>query len=391
MTARIALYSAVDEKLTHFEVNVERATLTQRSTIDLPAKVQYAWPHPSRRHLYVSSSNGGPRVTSDRNHVSALSVGPEGALRLDGEPRPLARRAVHMCVDPSGRFALNGHNFPSSGITVHHIEADGRLGTEVEQSADLDHGIYPHQVMVFPSGRQALIVDRGNKANGAKPEDPGALRSFGFTDGVLSPGPVAAPGGGYGFGPRHVAFHPTQPWMYVSDERTNRLYMFRMDGDLLAPEPAYTCENLAQPANPRPRQIAGAIHVHPSGRFVYMANRADQTIEVNGAKVFGGGENNIAVYSINAQTGEPTLVQHADTQSIHVRTFACDPTGRLLVAGSIKAHAVLEDSVVKPVPAALTVFRIADDGTLEFVRKYDIATQGTQMQYWIGMLALPEA
>jgi 6-phosphogluconolactonase len=41
------------------------------------------------------------------------------------------------------------------------------------------------------------------------------------------------------------------------------------------------------------------------------------------------------------------------------------------------------------VPASLSVFRIGPDGRLEFVRKYDVETSQGQMQYWMGMVALP--
>ena len=95
----------------------------------------------------------------------------------------------------------------------------------------------------------------------------------------------------------------------------NRLYMFRFPDNLLECEAAYTRNTLAEPEHVRPRQLAGPIHVHPSGRFVYVVNRADQTVEVGGQKIFGGGENNIAVSGIDANTGEPTLIQHAETRS----------------------------------------------------------------------------
>lgn len=78
--AGTALYSAVDDVITHYEVDVDAATLTKKHTITVPAKVQYAWPHPSGRHLYVSTSNGGPRVTSDYNHVSSLAIAPDGSF-----------------------------------------------------------------------------------------------------------------------------------------------------------------------------------------------------------------------------------------------------------------------------------------------------------------------
>ena len=385
MPGHIALYSAVHDILTHYEVDIEAAVLTKRNSIRMPSKVQYAWPHPSLPVLYVSTSNGGPKLKSDQNHVTAYSVAADGSLAQHGESKPFARRAVHMCLDPSGRYALNGHNAPTSGITVHRIKPDGSLGDEIVQDATLNYGNYPHQVMVSPSGRTAIIVDRGVAPKADRPESPGALRTFGFVNGKLSAGQVVAPNGGFGFGPRHLDFHPSLPLIYVSDERMNRLHVFRFDGDQLGFEPAYVREMLADPGNVRPRQLGGPIHFHPTKQIVYLANRADYMIDVAGKRVFGGGENNIAVYSVDKNTGEPTLIQNADTHSSHVRTFACDPSGRLLVTASIKRYAVLEGQEVKTIAAALSVFRIRDDGKLELARKYDVETPNDQMQYWMGI------
>src|SRR5690606_32465003 len=97
VTTTANLYSAVDEEITHYEVDVEAATLTRRDTIRVPSFVQYAWPHPTRRYLYVTSSNRGPGLKSDVNHVSALRIDTDtGALAAHGEPVPLRNRAVHM-------------------------------------------------------------------------------------------------------------------------------------------------------------------------------------------------------------------------------------------------------------------------------------------------------
>ena len=161
--------------------------------------------------------------------------------------------------------------------------------------------------------------------------------------------------------------------------------MFRMPDDRLEAEAAYTLDTLANRANIKPRQVAGTIHVHPNGRTVYVANRADGRIEYEGKKVFGGGENSIAVFRIDSQSGEPRLIQHADTHAIHVRTFAFDPSGRIMVAASIKPIAVREGSDMKTVPAALSVFRVAEAGTLDFVRTYDVETNGGT-HYWMGII-----
>lgn len=387
MNAKVVLYSAVDDEVTHYDVDVDTATLTPRESIRAPSFVQEGWVHPSNSHVYLTTSNRGPGLKADINHVSAYRIDASGRLSPAGTPQTLPHRAVNVCLDPAGRYTVNAHNLPKSGLTIHRVNPDGSVGAEVTQPPGIECGPYPHQVRVAPSGRTVVVVDRGNKAEHGKPEDPGALRAFAFNDGVLSNPQVVAPNGGYGFGPRHVDFHPDQPWMYVSDEKRSLLYMFRMPGDRIESEAAYTCEILRDPANIKPRQMPSTIHVHPSGRFVYIANRADHTVDFNGTKVFGGGENTIAAFAIDPSTGEPKLIQQADTHSYHVRTFAFDPTGRLMVAASIKGMKVREGNEVKSVPARLSVFRCGTDGKLDFVRAYDVNAEG-KTHYWMTMVGL---
>lgn len=388
MNARAALYSAVGEELTHYDIDVEGAALGRRKTIKVPAVVQYAWPHPSKRYLYVATSNRGAGMKADFNHVSTLRIDPEsGALTPHGEPQPLRSRAVHLCLDRSGDHVLSAHNLPRAGITVNRINVDGTLGPAVEQPDGLDFGIYPHQVMMMPSDRTVILVDRGNSAAQGRPEDPGALRLFHFKAGVLTNLAAIAPNGGYGFGPRHLDFHPTQPWVYVALERQSKLYVYRMRGEGLESDAAFIRDTLADRENIKPRQLAGTVHVHPNGRFVYLANRADGTVDYEGKRVFGGGENSIVVYAIVAASDEPTLIQRADPRSGHVRTFAIDPSGRMLVTASIQPLAMREGTGITTVPAALSVFRIGADGKLEFVRKYDVETNG-KIHYWMGIVGL---
>src|SRR6202035_5133157 len=104
---------------------------------------------------------------------------------------------------------------------------------------------------------------RGHDPAGPKPEDPGALKLFGFKDGVLSNAQSVAPNGGYGFGPRHLDFHPSKPWVYVSLERENRLDMFTLEGGRLSPEAAFRENNLSRPVPAGARHDVGAVHVYP--------------------------------------------------------------------------------------------------------------------------------
>jgi 6-phosphogluconolactonase (cycloisomerase 2 family) len=385
----LALYANVGAELTHYDVDVAGATLTRRETVTLPAGVQYAWPHASRRYLYVatSSSASGYGPAGTEHHVTALRIDPaSGALSKHGEAIPLPTRPIHMCTDIPSEHLLVAFNNPSA-LRVYRINPDFTPGAEVKQPGPTDAGIFAHQVRVTPDNRLAILVTRGNPGTPTKAEDPGALKVFDYDNGVLANRVSIVPDGGKDFGPRHLDFHPTKPWMYVSIETQNKMYTYRMAGGRIHPDIAFRADTLAEPENRRSRQAAGTVHVHPNGRFLYGANRASDTVEDHGKKVFKGGENSIVVYAIDPSTGEPRPIQHVETRAIHPRTFHIDPSGRLLVAQHNRPVDVRDGDAIRTVAAGLSVFRIGDDGRLTFVRKYDVDV-GDRTMFWMGMVEL---
>ena len=271
-----------------------------------------------------------------------------------------------------------------SGLQVYRINPDMSPGAQVTQPEPIDPGIYGHQVRVSLDNRKVFLVTRGHDAAGGKPEEPGALKVFDYQGGKLTNEASVAPNGGYGFGPRHLDFHPTKPWVYVSLERQNRLDMFAFENGGLSQEARYQKGTLGEPGNIRGRQAVGTVKLHPSGRFAYVANRASSADQ---AGVFVGGENTLAVFAIDPATGEPSAIQHVDTRGIHCRNFHIDPSGRLLVASHITGLPVKDGAGTRFVPACLSVFRIGDDGKLDFVRKYDVEVGDKQM-FWMGMVTL---
>jgi 6-phosphogluconolactonase len=381
-----AFYASVGPELALYDPDVESTALVKQSSALLPANVQYAWPHPSAKWFYVVSSNGGPGILGDKHFATAFAIDPKtGALQAHGPSAALRSRPIHVSVDKAGAYLLIAHNNPS-GVTVLRINQDGSLGEETSQEG-VDVGIFAHQIRVTPSNKAAILVTRGNDATPAKPEDPAALKVFSFENGKLVNRASIAPGGGYGFGPRHLAFHPTKPWVYVSLERQNKLQVYVLEDDTLRPSPLFTKDTLAEPANLRPMQIAGTVHIHPNGRYIYVANRGDALTSFEGQKVFLGGENNIAVFAVDPNTGEPTLIVHADTHGFHARTFACDPSGRVLMAANLEPRLVREGDRVRLQPATIACYRIGADGKLSFVRAYDVDTGG-KLQFWSGFVAL---
>jgi 6-phosphogluconolactonase (cycloisomerase 2 family) len=389
---RTVFYQSVGNRLTQWDVDVEAATLTPRGSLNLPSKIQYVWPHPSRQSLYVSTSDaasGNAAAPGSVHRLCAIRLDATGAMTLHGEPAVLPQRPIHNAVDLSGRFALTCFNTPAN-LTVHRINADGTIGEQVPQNGNLDLGIYPHQIVAMPGTDNIILVTRGNRPHGQKTEDPGALKIFRLEEGVLSPVanlPVGGKGG-YGYGPRHVDFHPNKPWVYVSVESQNQLHMHRIEKDSLTAEPLFNVPTTIGTYDVHSSQVAGGIHVHPDGRAVYVANRASGKVDFNGRQVFSGGENNIAVFALDPNTGAPRLIQHADPKSFHIRTFGFDPSGRIMVTASIEDMYVRDGNDVRYVPAALSLFRVGADGQLTFVRKYDIELNG-RFQWWTGFVGLP--
>src|SRR5580765_8690012 len=84
---KVALYANVGADLTHYDVDVAGAELIKKATVTLPAAVQYAWPHASRRYLYVASSNTAPGngPVGTEHYLSAFRIDPaSGALAPHG-------------------------------------------------------------------------------------------------------------------------------------------------------------------------------------------------------------------------------------------------------------------------------------------------------------------
>jgi 6-phosphogluconolactonase len=391
VTVRNVFYSGIGRELTLYSVDVDNAALVKRDTVSTPANIQYAWPHPSKQYLYVVSSNGGPGssgVVGDTHVASAFRIDPAtGALTPHGTPVMLPSRPIHTCVDMAGRYLLTAYNEPS-GLTVHRINADGTLGEYVNQPGRLDTGKFAHQILATPDNRQIILVTRGNNAPDDNPVNPGSIKIFSFADGVLTNLAAIQPGDGMHFGPRHLDFHPTRPWVYVSNESQNKLYVYQRSAATgLEREPLFIKDTLDGPAITAQR--AGGIHIHPSGHFVYLMNRAFWLTDFEGSQVFAGGENTVAVFAIDQTTGEPTLNQNADGHANYLRTFGIDPGGRILVAASVWPMPVRDGTDIRTIPAAICMFHIGNDGKLAFARKYDVDATAQKQQFWAGMVTLP--
>jgi 6-phosphogluconolactonase len=393
ISRKAALYASVGPVLTHYDLDAENFALIKRGSITLQTYVHYAWPHSSLPVVYVVCSSRTSRADVGSDHtICALKIDPQsGELSMLRKPVSLPLRPLHITTDTPTKHMLVCSNIPS-GLWVFRVEPDGSIGAEVKQRPDLDIGIFPHQIRVTPDNRTAIVVTRGNPGNKTyrphqgQQQDPGALKVFEYNDGLLGKGVSIAPVDGYEFGPRHLDFHPTGPWVYVSLETQNELYVYKREGAFLSRDPLFTRPILEDAVKTPWRQGAGTVHVDPNGRTVYCANRGHEPQPYADKKVVIDADNTLVAYAIDQATGEPTVIQHIGSGGMCPRTFALDPSARMLVAANSESHWVKVGDDVQCMAANLAVFKVLDDGRLELKRKYDVELGPKQKLLWMGIV-----
>src|SRR5207245_7465729 len=115
-----------------------------------------------------------------------------------------------------------------------------------------------------------------------------------------------------GAGPRHIAFHPTLPLVFVANELDSTVATLRFDPERRTLSPVDTRSTL--PAGWTGTNYPADIHVAPNGRRLYVSNR---------------GHNSIAVFSVAESTGSGALAleQVVSTEANCPRNFSPDPSG----------------------------------------------------------------
>ncbi len=270
-SAASIVYASVGQIIWRFGLDTAGGLTKMTGTTDTNQIVQFADFDSMRKFAYVSAT------TTTNHFLYAYGVDPAtGALTLLNMITPSNMRSINIQVAPMDNYLLAVGN-ATRKYTVVALGADGKLGAELPQAtADggtaLDLGAFVHQIRVDPTGKYVVICDRGNdpgQVMAGAPEDLGHIHLFTFGQGVLTyKQTIEMPPG---IGPRHSAWHPTKPWLYVSTERGNKLLAFSLANDMLTQ--GFMLSTLKDPTDSQGNQRAGAIIMHPSGNFLYVTNR----------------------------------------------------------------------------------------------------------------------
>ena len=390
------VYASLENTIEVFRLGKGSASLTHIQSLTFDVSIQYAWPNRTRTMLYVVSSGAGPmsRVKVPSHFVQVFRILQDGILESSQDPVRLENRPLFVTLDQEENHLLIAYNNPSD-VTVHKIDENGRIDDQVLQMP-LYFGMTAHQVRVTPHGNTVVVPACAHHVNGIL---AGCVDLFHYKDGLLSPQSriTADPSrvhqwrgvknGGLGFSARHIEFHPTQPWMFLLLETQSELHLYDYDENGVSPNPRFIKSTLTGARFGASAQWASAIHFHPNGRFVYVANRAWDT-EPNGADdVFVGGANTIAVFELNQTTGEPTLIQQIETRGIFPRTFGMDAQGKTLAVGNQEFGLIRSDNTLRQVRPSLVVFDIGEDGHLTFTLQHE-HPDNDKVSFWSTVLTL---
>ncbi|GAC1427085.1 MAG: lactonase family protein [Acidobacteriaceae bacterium] len=277
-----------------------------------------------RRHIYAVNAVSDASATISAFRMDASS----GALSPINQVPSAGAGPCFVSVDATGHAAFVA-NYNGSTIASYRINPDGGLSQPVERidfkdarfgrrgpntsRQDVPH---PHSVLLSPDDRFLLVNDLGSDEISVFPVHPETAR--------LGP-PTLYSNARPGSGPRHLAFHPNGRWVYAINELDSTLDQFlwstttsRTNPQGLLVKAGGPIKTIA-PGFPTARNTAAELAVSPDGHFLYASNR---------------GEDSLAVFSIAATDGAPTLIQRISCGGRTPRHFSLSPDAHWILCGN---------------------------------------------------------
>lgn len=296
--------------------------LTQVGAVDAGANPSFLAIHPDGRTLYAVNEVT-ERAGKPSGGVSAFRIArggtEDGRLTLVGEQASEGGAPCYVSVDRAGRFAFVA-NYVGGSVAMFPIGADGALAPASHVARHQGSGPnrerqeapHAHCIVPDPSGRWALAADLGIDQVRVYRIDGAARTLRHVADARLRPGA----------GPRHLAFHPRLPMVFVANELDSTVTALRFDRARGTLRERQTLSTLP-PGWTGHDQVAD-IHLAPDGRTLYVSNR---------------GQNGIAVFSVGAD-GRLAQEQVVSTEGDWPRNFAIDPTGRWLLVANQRSNSI---------------------------------------------------
>jgi 6-phosphogluconolactonase len=232
-------------------------------------------------------------------------------------------------------------------VAVYPITPDGTIGAAAVDQQETAVGA--HAIATDPSNRFAFVPHIARiQDNVLEPPKnnpgPNVILQYRFEaqTGRLNPNAPYRVEQGDLVGPRHYIHHPSLDVVYFSNEQGCSVTSYRLDRANGTLSPMQTSSTLS--AGHGERATCSQIHLTPSGRFLFVGNRAANS-------------SSIAGFAVDPATGHLTAAGHVATEAVP-SAFCLDPAGRFLfAAGTASGRLALyrinqESGALTPLSAA---------------------------------------
>jgi 6-phosphogluconolactonase (cycloisomerase 2 family) len=292
--------------------------LAVESKVDLGFPASTITLHPSKPILYVGAGGG----TLDSVPAATVSLDTSGGV-AGQQSFKLKHGTAYLSTDRSSRFLLSA-DYGSGAVDVYGLDENG---AQTKWVAGRDEGRKEaHCILPPPDNRNIYIpYVKGNNA----------LLQYRFDakTGSLEPLEPANAMPPDGTGPRHMAYHPTLPVVYFTNEQGLGVSVYDRDSEGRL-KFRNACEAVTA-EQPKERNSASDIVITPDGRFLFSGVR---------------GYDFIAGYRI-AENGDLTLVSRTPADKTPWG-FTLSPKAEFLFITAWEG-------------ATITAYKVGKDGSLE--------------------------
>jgi 6-phosphogluconolactonase len=279
----VGSYAAADQSgLQAFDFDPASGAMTPRGGTAGISNPSFFTIHPVTGRIYAV---GETHVEQDGivPTVWAVDVAPEPLRLTPINSQPSGGDfPCHVALDATGRWLVVS-NYGSGSVGVFPVEADGALGAMSDFVQHEGHGPNPerqagphaHSAIFSPDNRFLIVADLGIDALVVYQFDAATGRLTAHDRAAAQPGA----------GPRHMAWQPGPPRLFVANELDSTLAVYDYDtaAGRLTPGPV-----LSTLPGPVPENWVADIHVAPEGERVYVSNRGHDSIAIFGVAAAGG-------------------------------------------------------------------------------------------------------
>ncbi len=303
-----------------FRFNSQNGEIQWVSSTDSATNPSFLAVSPDKQKIYTVNETGGDQP----GYVSAYDFdAATGQLYYINSQPTGGDHPCYVTVDKTGKWVITG-NYTGGNISVFPVASDGSLKHYVQKiqhtgsSSNKDRQEKPHVHGTFfsPDERFLLVPDLGTDK----------LMMYAFnptTKQPLKPATMPFAASAPGSGPRHLDFHPNQKFVYLLEELTGSIKVYRYNSGYLT-----GIQQIATHPKDYTGQTGSAdIHVSPDGKFLYASNR--------------GEENNLAIFSIDQNTGKLTSIGYQPVPGAGPRNFIIEPSGNFLLVANQRTNNIV--------------------------------------------------